>query len=317
MEKTFKMAWLLLISVIMVGLGIALSTYSFQNFLGGRACIYEGATYRNSEEIEGYKSGNTCTCTGGEILCTPDFEVDTGLNEGDFGLKNLVFKTTFVGDTVGVELSSAALRTIFEKVSSSGGSLRVNLNQAQRCTADGKPPAQIGKYHYSNSILTLFSSVNDVADVYTDACTVDVYFQITGITVDNDLILRYQNERGERINADVCVYQNSVYNEGDAYKAEDGCNVCECSNGVNKCSNDRECTEEISTQSVYWNFPDYEKYESPESAGECSSNDDCYVRGCSKEVCSADSTVKSSCEAIKTIENLSCGCRDSKCVWAK
>ena len=63
------------------------------------------------------------------------------------------------------------------------------------------------------------------------------------------------------------------------------------------------------------------RYETPESVGECDVQDDCVAWGCGSEKCTAkkDSTGIgiSTCEAATPSAAKECTCVDTRCVWTK
>lgn len=54
--------------------------------------------------------------------------------------------------------------------------------------------------------------------------------------------------------------------------------------------------------------------------GNCKSNSDCNLAGCSSQICSSDPSIATTCELIADHpkdQNYSCGCIESKCAWYK
>lgn len=84
-------------------------------------------------------------------------------------------------------------------------------------------------------------------------------------------------------------------------------------------SNDPECDiygeiSAIPLQEDTDGCPVYSRYEGPECLGECSSDSDCIVSGCSSEVCSAESVI-TTCEVIPPPPGKFCKCREGVCRW--
>lgn len=299
-----KQLWLVLITLLMIGFGLSLVYLALQNAFDSSGC-------ETNDPL--------CECVDNQLVCE-SIPVEKKLTTKDFSIENLNFSAKFFSDIVSYDVENAALKTLFQSIINENSILRVTLMQSQLCTEKNKAPNQLGMYHFANGKLTLYSAVNDLAEVYDTPCNVEVVYEIKNFDLAGSALeLFYQNEDGEKTAADICIYSGAVYNDGDSYKAEDGCNICECVNGTSRCANDNQCGEESSSTSpsVYWNFPDYDRYEEPEEAGECSETEDCFIRGCNNEVCSAKQEVVTSCEAVQIVEGATCGCVNTKCVWSK
>lgn len=300
-----KQLWLVLITLLMVGFGLSLVYLSLQNVFRGPACV---------------TNDPLCKCVDDLLVCEVG-DHDKKLNVNDFSVENLKFSANFFSEITSYDVENAPLKTLFQGIVNEGSNIVVTLSQNQLCTKDNKAPAQLGMYHFDGAKLTLYSAINTVAEVYEKPCNVEVVYSITNFVLSsNELELYYQNEDGEKAAADICIYTGAVYNDGDSYQAEDDCNICECVGGTSRCSNDRSCDPEDATgesSSVYWNFPDYDRYEKPEEANECDQTEDCYIRGCNNEVCSTEQEVVTSCEAVQIVEGATCGCVNTKCVWSK
>ena len=71
----------------------------------------------------------------------------------------------------------------------------------------------------------------------------------------------------------------------------------------------------------YEGCPEEGDQESRGEAGECESDDDCFVGGCSGQVCSSDEEVMTTCEwreeygCYQDREVTRCGCFEGKCGW--
>jgi hypothetical protein len=241
-----KVAWLMLISLFFVASGSILIWYMLRSAFVGNSCVADQGSVADGERLQGYKEGFDCTCVKGKIVCTEvvQSEVDNDLQIEDFRRDNLDFEARYVTAGASDEVAFAPLGTVFRGVSSRTDSVEVILEQSQMCTADMEAPVQIGMYHASKNSLTLLLIVNTVASVYTQPCTVRTTFNISDIDLDpkSGYRLRYRNEGGEVVSANVCVYNDGLFNNGDKYEAEDACNICTCDNGISRCTNDRVCS---------------------------------------------------------------------------
>lgn len=59
----------------------------------------------------------------------------------------------------------------------------------------------------------------------------------------------------------------------------------------------------------------YDLYEATAYDNACTSDEDCFVGGCSSETCSAEPEVVTTCIAYDDPPTGDCGCVDSVCVW--
>lgn len=297
--------WLLLLTSIIIILIASFIAYTLTNT----------ETCSKDDYIE----GKECVCIDDVLVCEVEQDEEKELKLEDFSLEGLGFNAKFITNTPSTELLGASLNTLFTSVSSEDDNLVISLEQKQLCSKDDEPPVQVGMYYIDGNELTLLSVVNTVASVYTQECVISVEFDLSKLDVEisDSLVLRYMSEQGDIVDANVCVYNDGVYNSGDVYEAEDGCNLCECVNGVSRCDNEKVCEieEEEASPSAYWNFPNYDRFEGEESTGECSRDSQCYVRGCSNEVCSTKQEITTTCEVVTKIDNVECGCEESVCVW--
>ena len=62
--------------------------------------------------------------------------------------------------------------------------------------------------------------------------------------------------------------------------------------------------------------PLYDRVEGTAVENRCATDDQCFVGGCSGEVCSAEATVTTTCELVKwPPAAASCGCVEGSCIW--
>ena len=69
------------------------------------------------------------------------------------------------------------------------------------------------------------------------------------------------------------------------------------------------------TASVSVTHPWYPRFEGVMYDNACDCDADCFVRGCNKEVCSATSSMGTTCEVFDDLPSGSCGCVDGECIW--
>lgn len=66
------------------------------------------------------------------------------------------------------------------------------------------------------------------------------------------------------------------------------------------------------------NHPLYARVEAPEVVNACAADRDCYVGGCSGEVCSAEQEIMSDCSVVERPgwpDDAACGCVAGQCAW--
>jgi eight-cysteine-cluster-containing protein len=70
------------------------------------------------------------------------------------------------------------------------------------------------------------------------------------------------------------------------------------------------------TPAVPTSSPHYDLFEGTSYKNDCAEDSDCSVGGCSHEVCSAQTGVKTSCIAHSdSPRDATCGCVDGRCIW--
>lgn len=71
------------------------------------------------------------------------------------------------------------------------------------------------------------------------------------------------------------------------------------------------------TPLIHKNHALYARYEGLSQQNACQVDTDCHKGGCSREVCSAEPAVNTTCEVleVKIPESAGCGCLDNQCLW--
>jgi eight-cysteine-cluster-containing protein len=70
------------------------------------------------------------------------------------------------------------------------------------------------------------------------------------------------------------------------------------------------------TPAVPKDSPHYDLFEGTSHPNQCEKDSDCFIGGCSREVCSADAKVKTPCIAhADKPTGASCGCVKNECLW--
>lgn len=244
MENSSQRIPLILLSLLFVILGIFLIISISRGYLLPNKCLRDFKVYSVGGLVS--KEGDrSCYCTSGKVVCSvnKDDSSASKLQISDFSRNGIDFSYKYFSSGVSSELLSKKLGVSFRSVVTSSKSISVEVIQSQLCNEKGNPSVQIGMYHFEGSTLTLLNVLNDIAEVYTEPCTVSLTFNIKDLEVKSikDFRLAYMNEEGQSVDADVCLYNSEIYNDGDNYISEDKCNLCRCVGGVSKCSTDRVC----------------------------------------------------------------------------
>ncbi|MCK9368367.1 hypothetical protein M0R04_00075 [Candidatus Dojkabacteria bacterium] len=242
MKITFKLVWLLFITVLFVGIGSGIIYVSIDRVINNGVCRFNKVSYDSGTEVIGYKSGELCNCEDGSIVCSKlNGGIDTS-NGSKFTKSNLVFSAKYSKPSSS-SIEVMPLKTNFVSISILDNSTNIVLEQEQLCSHDNRAPIQIGRYMFNENILTVSNSVNTSPNLYATSCIVTMNFKISKIKLKeiSDLKIVYANDLGQTVPATLCYYNNTVFANEDVYSSIDNCNICKCENGVSKCSNDRVC----------------------------------------------------------------------------
>ena len=297
-----------------------------------RTCYVNNKYYKAGESffVSTNNVSQQCTCLkDGKVACTQQ-EQPMINNKSDnkpsieqWTRSGLTFSTILINKVNINELSTEQASVSSLKMDR--GFLRAHIIDIQRCSKDGNVMKQVGFYYYDDKSSTLYltSMINNSnEDLDSGFCRVDLGFDVLGLKINSStLTINYIRDDQSAIEK-ACIYEHNLYKNNDAFQGVDGCSVCHCENGDIKCEDNENCSKvedsnSNKSQSVYKDYPDFDRYEKPEKYGECLRDDQCYVSGCNNEVCSATKSVKTSCEVVSTIEDASCKCVDSKCIWTK
>jgi hypothetical protein len=246
------------------------------------------------------------------------------VGQDQFSITDLSYSTNFLGFSVPSDVEKASNYVLLDSVSYVNSQITINLQQKQKCSSNRKLASQAGFYYYQDNVLILYNMVNSSAVEDAMDCVVRLEFSISNFVVDdsNNLSIRWQTEANTISSFPICFYKGKPYNNSDVFASGEKCITCTCLDGSVKCEENAKClenleeeSEETATGSVYFDNPQYSRYEGEENENECNSDDNCFTGGCSQEICSAVNGVMSDCSAVSKIENISCKCIDTKCLW--
>jgi len=90
---------------------------------------------------------------------------------------------------------------------------------------------------------------------------------------------------------------------------------CDC--GPDKCWDGNKCVYD-EQKSVYSEKENYGRFELPEEDGECKTDSECFIGGCSGEKCTTSQRIGTTCEIPEgMINSLYCKCINEKCIWIR
>lgn len=242
MRKKKKSLFLLTITLLFLILGVFVVIFSARETISSYICLYNTRIVKNNEMFE--LEDQVCRCSNGKVTCVKkdgDKSQIFGDEIKEFTQKNLVYKSEYLTNIVSTEIDGLPLKTKFTSIDSSDGQIRISINSVQMCKKDLTIPPQYGMYRFENNQLILQNNVNTVSSIFSTPCVVKVIYQIKNLPIDieNGVELLFTDQSGYYTTADVCVYNSKLYNQGDKYYALDKCNICTCSDGLTKCTENK------------------------------------------------------------------------------
>jgi hypothetical protein len=129
----------------------------------------------------------------------------------------LDFSSNFL-NFVDIESNFESMR--FGEVSTVDKGLKIVIERLSKCNINEELPPQIGYYTFDNHNLFLTTATNLLAGEYGKDCMVSNTFMIHGLSEASEI--SYQSEDGRVIVADICIFDDRVFNKGDAFVNESG-----------------------------------------------------------------------------------------------
>lgn len=247
-KKGVDKYWLIGVTVLFLFLGGFVIYFSYERLAGVNSCEFAGNSYSIGDIVNGYKDGYECRCENGDIVCT---NVDSTVLKPTldmFKRDGATVSRKFLIAGVNESIDQLPLKTKFSSISIKNGNMDITIEQVQKCSADLRIPIQIGMYYLAKDTLYITNVINTNPSLYTQDCVVSVNYRIGNWkNMSEDLSIVYMSEAGEEVEASLCYYNQNIYGDGDVYSSVDSCNICRCSQGVSKCSNDRLCSQTTDT----------------------------------------------------------------------
>jgi len=206
-------------------------------------CNYNGSVYMSGELIPEVSGKSGCSCNSeGKIVCQSDTVNTSGISPQEFTAKNLVFDYSGLNK---LDSSSFISNVAFVDISQRDSLLKIVLERKTMCNEDGLAAPQVGFYKEDGSKLILTVNTNLLENTFSIPCVTENIFNISGLNTQypDDYKVYYQDELDTLLPANNCVYEGSLKNNGDVYQSLDGCSLCSCANGSNRCEYEDSCLE--------------------------------------------------------------------------
>lgn len=233
MGKVKQRNWLIIITIFLViasGIGLLFST---QKKLSFNSCAYGDEIYKNGESIPNYNGKDSCLCnSNGSIDCG---DTSDSLSYSNFSSSNLKFTYKYLNL---LNESSVANENIQPgDASFVNGTLKVSYERDVLCTSDGIAPTQSGFYQLSSEELRVTVMTNKDTSLYTLPCKIENNFEISDLNLNlgENFQVYYQSEEGELSSLGVCVSDNVLYGNQEAFKSANSKSICLCNFGVITC----------------------------------------------------------------------------------
>lgn len=233
MGKIKQRNWLIIITVFLVIVsGLALLV-SIQKKLSFSSCAYGDEIYKSGDVVPDYTNGSNCLCNSdGAIKC--DNSNSTSNYDG-FSSANLTFTYNYLNlldnNTV---MKENVLSTSASYVNNI---LTVKLERNVLCSSGNAAPAQSGFYQLTDNGLKLMVMTDKDTSKYVYPCRIENTFVIVSLnlSLNENFKIHYQNENGEMVDLEECVYNNMLYGDQEVFKSQDLNSVCICNSGKVSC----------------------------------------------------------------------------------
>ncbi len=178
--------------------------------------------------------GRNCICNSqGEKICDDQLVQTTSVSE--FSSKGLIYTFDFL-NLVDVNNPSGE-KIQFVDISRVNDALKVTVEMDSMCSEDNIVAPQIGFYKLDSEklLLTVVSNLTNTS--FNLPCRSENIFLIEDFNsdVDENFKLQFQDEYESVYQANICIYQGYIRNDGDIYKSEDEKDICKCEMGTTVC----------------------------------------------------------------------------------
>ncbi len=217
--------WLVIITVVLFFSSLGTFLLYIQNNLVSKQCAY------------GDDLGNNCICNSeGEKIC--DMQVSKENSVTDFTSNGLEYSFDFLNS---LDINSDVNQMVkFSDISKVGTDLKVTLEIGSMCNTENLVSPQMGFFRLQEDklILTVVSNLSNTS--FNIPCKSENVFTIKNFNqnISETFKLQYQDEYKNVYQADTCIYEGYIRNNGDVYQSEAQELICRCENGSTVCSRD-------------------------------------------------------------------------------
>lgn len=217
--------WLVIITVVLFFSSLGIFLLYIQNNLVSKQCAY------------GDDLGSNCICNSeGEKIC--DIQVSKENSVTDFTSNGLEYSFDFLNS---LDINSDVSQMVkFSDISKVGTDFKVTLEIGSMCNSQNLVSPQMGFFRLQEDklILTVVSNLSNTS--FNIPCKSENVFTIRNFNqnISDTFKLQYQDEYKNVYQADTCIYEGYIRNNGDVYQSDEQNLICRCENGSTVCSKD-------------------------------------------------------------------------------
>ena len=214
MNRRWNPNWLIFFTIALFVTVLVMFVATYKEQLGLKKCVYGDSEYTVGEAIP---SNSQCFCNEkGQVVCS-ELEQESSLDITQFTNDDLEFSSSFLNF---VDLDTTFEDIRFGEVTTVDKGLKIVLERSSMCNLYEKLAPQTGYYMFDGSRLYLTTTTNLLDQSFSKECMVSNTYLIYGLSEASKIY--YQSEDGRVLEANICVYGNKVFNEGDAFVGEGG-----------------------------------------------------------------------------------------------
>jgi hypothetical protein len=217
--------WLVIITVVLFFSSFGLFLLYLQDNLVSKQCAY------------GDDLGSNCVCNSdGEKICNT--QVSNEKSVTDFTSNGLEYSYDFLNS---LDINSNVNQMVkFSDISKVGTDLKVTIEIVSMCNMQNLVSPQMGFFKLEEGKLIL-TVVNNLSDTdFSLPCKSENVFLIKNFNqnISDTFKLQYQDEYKNVFQAETCIYQGYIRNNGDVYPSQTGDSICRCEDGLSVCNKD-------------------------------------------------------------------------------
>jgi len=217
--------WLVIITFFLFFSSLGIFLLYIQNNLVSKQCAY------------GDELGENCVCSNeGVKICDTQKVMESTATE--FTSNGLGYSFDFLNS---LDINSDVNQMVkFSDISKVGTDLKVTLEIGSMCNTENLVSPQMGFFRLEEDklILTVVSNLSDTS--FNLPCKSENVFLIKNFNqnISDTFKIQYHDEYKNVYQADNCIYEGYIRNNGDVYKAVDENLICRCEDGASVCKKD-------------------------------------------------------------------------------